>query len=110
MTDEALDPLAYKGILPGTRVKVFDHLLYKNDKVTPLSDTMKDATVVRHYGSLVERYSDDLILGPYPSCIDVVFDHRPDKISKGHFTYAIRIFSPWFDLDFIARYNKRFVS
>lgn len=37
-------------ILPGIKVKVFDSRLYKNDKDTPLSMTMKSATVLQRYG------------------------------------------------------------
>jgi hypothetical protein len=101
MLDEELDPIAYKGIPPGTRVKVYDWI----DKV------VADATTVRHYGKPIEKYSNDFALGPYESCVDVIFDHKPDKISKGHFTYAIHIFvDGWFDADFVAKYNKRFIK
>lgn len=85
------DPLADKGILPGTRVWCFDSLLYKDDKKTPLTVTMKPATVVMHYGQLAERYSEDLTLGPYDSMVVVVFDHRPERESKGHFTWGIEL-------------------
>lgn len=111
MTDEELDPLAYVGILPGTRVKIFDHRLYKDDKKTPLSMTMKEATVIRHYGEQARSYGEDLVLGPYSSCIDVVFDHRPESESKGHATWGIHILEHQgqFDTQFLAEYNKRFV-
>ncbi len=68
-------------IQSGSRVFVFDNTLYVNDKKTPLSVTMKAATVVRRYGYCS-------IHGPkwrYPDVIDVEFDHRPG-ISKAHFT------------------------
>jgi len=64
---------------PGTRVKVFDPFLFKDDKKTPLSVTMKPGTVTRWYGY---RHPER---GPYENLIDVRFDHRPDDISHGHF-------------------------
>lgn len=67
----------------GTRVIVFDSTLYKNDKITPLSMTMLPATVVKWYD----------ITSPLPNggtitenVIDVIFDHRPEEVSHGHFT------------------------
>jgi hypothetical protein len=67
----------------GTKVIVFDSTLYKNDKITPLSMTMLPATVVRWYD----------ITSPLPNggtitenVIDVIFDHRPEEVSHGHFT------------------------
>jgi len=89
--DVKYDPLASKGVPPGTRVIVFDNLLYRDDVSTPLSVTMKPATVVRHYGKVEEKYSCDLSLGPYTSMVDVVFDHRPERESRGHFTYGIQL-------------------
>ena len=65
---------------PGTRVTVFDPRLYKGDVETPLSHTMRLATVKKWYGYRSERY------GTYSSLIDVEFDYRPGKISEGHFT------------------------
>jgi hypothetical protein len=71
-----------KTMWPGTRVKVFDHRLFVDDKSTPLSVTMKPATVVCWYGyeSRFGRYSD---------LIDVVFDHRPDEVSHRHFSDGV---------------------
>lgn len=88
---EAYDKKALQGIVPGTRVKVFDHTLFVDDKKTPKSVTMKPATVLCHYGLMVVEYSEDLALGPYPSMVDVLFDHRPVRESKGHFTYGIEL-------------------
>jgi len=68
-------------IQPGSRVMVFDWTLYVNDKRTPLSVTLKPATVVCRYGytsPLNPRWK-------YPDVVDVEFDHRPG-ISKAHFT------------------------
>jgi hypothetical protein len=70
-------------ILPGARVLVFDPTLFKDDKTTPLSHTMKAATVVSRYGCR------SLQFGKYPDCIDVLFDHRKEKVSKGHFTNGV---------------------
>ena len=74
-----LDPL-----YPGDRVLVFDHRLYKNDRQTPLTTTMRPATVIRYYG----KYCKGLQCF-YPDLIDVVFDHRPQQESKGHFLTSI---------------------
>lgn len=108
MTYEELDPLAYVGILPGTRVKVFDSRLYKDDKVTPLSMTMKEATVVKHYGQLAEYFNEDLILGPYESMVDVVFDHRPNEIDRGHFTWGIQLIEEPIELTGLINVQKPF--
>jgi hypothetical protein len=78
-------------ILPGSRVMVFDHLLYKNDKDTPLSVTVKPATVIQRYGRLETFYPiSETVLGPYPDLIDVRFDHRPDQVSHGHFAEHVK--------------------
>jgi hypothetical protein len=71
-------------IMPGARVKVFDNRIYIDDKTTPLSFTMRDATVVCRYG---ERVRDWI----YEDLVDVVFDHRPNEVSKGHFTWGIEV-------------------
>lgn len=62
----------------GKRVKVFDHLLFKDDISTPLSYTMRSATIVN-----IRRDYDDREVA------DVLFDHRPEWISRGHFTWGI---------------------
>ena len=69
---------------PGTRLLVFDALLFKDDVTTPLSMTMKPATVVRWYGFKHKRY------GVYPNNVDVLFDHRPERVSHGHFVWATK--------------------
>lgn len=69
---------------PGTRVRVFDPRLYVDDVKTPISHTMRPATVVRWYGYTSKNF------GRYPELIDVRFDHRPDTISRGHFTEFLR--------------------
>lgn len=64
---------------PRTRVVVFDPRRYKNDKVTPLSRTMRPATVVSWYGYRSKH------CGLYPSVIDVIFDGDAEP-SRGHLT------------------------
>jgi hypothetical protein len=67
---------------PGTRILVFDHLLFKNDVETPLKVTMKAATVVSNYSYRNKSYV---------NLVDVIFDHRPNEISKGHFYRSIEL-------------------
>ena len=62
-------------LVEGIRLKIFDNTLYIDDKTTPLSVTMKPATIQKVYF--------DKIHGRLLA--DVIFDHRPDKVSKGHF-------------------------
>ncbi len=77
---------------PGARRMVFDSRLFVDDKKTPISTTMKPATVVCRYGKVASYYGGniydgyDIQLGPYEDLVDVVFDHRPEKVSHGHFT------------------------
>jgi hypothetical protein len=64
-------------IMQGTRVKLFDCRSY----------TTKDATVVCRYGLISHgKYTYGFC---YPDLVDVVFDHRPDNISRGHFTSGV---------------------
>lgn len=76
-------------IMPGCRVLVFDSTLFKDDKSTPLSFTERPATVIQRYGKLEYDYG-DFSLGPYPDLLDVSFDHRPTRISHGHFTDGVK--------------------
>lgn len=69
---------------PGTRLKVFDSRLFKDDVSTPLSLTMRNAAVVRWYGECAKTYG-DVVLGPCPSLMDVVFDGET-RVSKSHIT------------------------
>lgn len=73
-------------ILPGSRVLVFDSGLYQDDVSTPLSITMKPATVVCRYGVSAEHTHG---LGNYPDLVDVKFDHKPMFVSRGHFTDGV---------------------
>jgi len=77
----------YSDILPGVRVLVFDYRLFKCDIETPLSHTMRPATVVCRYGRVDEWNGIQ-----YPDLVDVVFDHRPERVSCGHFTYGVKAF------------------
>src|SRR5260221_7047258 len=65
-------------LFPGDRVMVFDSRAYKDDISTPLSITMKPATIVSRYGKVKANDRLGLILGPYPDLIDVIFDCRPN--------------------------------
>lgn len=73
-------------ISPGMQVKVFDGRLLNNDWDTPLSITMKPAVVVQIYD-----YVSRLGLGTYRNVADVIFDHRPDEVSRAHFTEFMEI-------------------
>lgn len=74
-----------------SRVMIFDSRRYIDDVKTPLAITMQPATVVCRYGKLVKKYSEDLVLGPYEDLVDVVFDHTPTRISRGHFTECAKL-------------------
>jgi GTP1/Obg family GTP-binding protein len=82
------------------RVKVFDRRLFRDDKKTPLKVTMRRATVIKRYSQVINHrlltYCDDYgnpafeeIHWVYEDLVDVVFDHRPNEVSKGHFTSGV---------------------
>ncbi len=73
-------------ILPGDRVMAFDPFLFKDDVSTPLSYTVRPATVVARYGY---KTSYDGVECIYDDLVDVQFDHRPEQISHGHFTRGV---------------------
>jgi hypothetical protein len=77
-------------LMPGVRVLVFDPRLFKNDVDTPLSITMKPATIVSRYGKYTycSAYEGGRIR--YNDLLDVVFDHRPNVVS-GVFTSGARL-------------------
>jgi hypothetical protein len=76
-------------IKPNMRVKVFDPCLYKDDKTTPLSVTVCPATVTRCYKKRVKAFN---IKEPlYDDLIDVLFDHKPDRILHGHFRAGVKV-------------------
>jgi len=68
---------------PGTRVVVFDSRLYKDDRETPISETLCMATVCCWYGK-------EGLFGQCKSLVDVEFDHNPGHVSKGHFTFGLK--------------------
>lgn len=72
---------------PGTRVKVFNTRVYRDDVTTPLSMTMQPATVIAWYGR--RSWHEEWI---YPSMIDVQFDSDP-RVSHGHFTEFVEVLS-----------------
>lgn len=72
-------------IVNDSRVLVFDPTLYINDEETPPEETFKPATVICRYGEVNKRYN-----VKYEDLVDVKFDHRPNKISKGHFTNMVK--------------------
>lgn len=57
-------------ILHGSRVLAFDPRLFVDDKSTPLSHTMRLATVICRYGRWITYSGDD---GPcrYPDLVDI---------------------------------------
>lgn len=67
----------------GDRVLVYDYRGFLDDRKTPRAALMRPATVVCRYG-----YVTDYGSGPcrYPDLVDVIFDHRPETVSSGHFT------------------------
>lgn len=69
-------------IQKGSRVKLFDHRLYEDDRSTPLNVTMKKAMVVEVYR---ERKGRKYHFKYSKAVADVRFDYRPDEISRGHF-------------------------
>lgn len=80
-----------QNILPLARVMAFDPSLFRDDVSTPLSATVKPATVVCRYGYR-SKWMDDMYgkdVGLYPDLVDLSFDHRPSRISHGHFTSGV---------------------
>jgi hypothetical protein len=67
----------------GDRVIVFDAQLWHEPEASAL-DAYKPATIVRRYSETSKHSGYH-----YPDLIDVVFDHRPEKVSKGHFTTGV---------------------
>ena len=82
-----------KELWPGTRVTVFDSRLFKDDVSTPLTHTCRPATVVCWYGCVSEYLEREhgRENAVYPDLIDVVFDHRPDHVSHGHFSDGVEL-------------------
>ena len=63
---------------------VFDNTLFKNDVDTPLSVTMKPATVTCWYGYRDKQF------GIYANMVDVLFDQKPERVSRSHFVWATK--------------------
>lgn len=76
---------------PGTRVLAFDWTLYRDDKSTPLSVTLKPATVERWHGYKAPAIDQPGVLWTYPNLVDVRFDHRPERISHSHFAERVEV-------------------
>jgi hypothetical protein len=84
-------------IMPGDRVLCRDRrtTTYIDDKTTPWHTLESPATVVCRYGRIYyPPLIDDEnkhIPWRYPDNVDVVFDHDPKRISKGYFTWSVRV-------------------
>ena len=73
---------------PGTRVMVFDPRLFEDDVSTPLSHTVRPATVKRWYGKLRCRSRCGIVAR---NLVDVEFDYRPGEVSPGHFADHVEV-------------------
>jgi len=89
-----------KEIFPGDRVMVWDHSLWIRDDLTP--ECHRPATVICRYGrkdvSTHNIFYDEYgfaygepVIYIYDDLVDVEFDHRPGEITKGHFTYGVKL-------------------
>jgi hypothetical protein len=67
----------------------FDHQLFRDDVSTPLAVTVRPATVVGRYGYKIHYPMSDAAY-TYPDVCDLRFDHRPDEVSRGHFTEGVK--------------------
>lgn len=76
---------------PGTRVRVFDTSLYRDDKSTPPEITMRLATVVCWRGHKSDAIDQPGVFWTYDNLVDVRFDHRPDLVSRSHFAYWVEV-------------------
>lgn len=88
-----------RNLMPGDRVLVFDSILFKDDVSTPLTYTVRPATIVRRYGShgwwgftktYIQENRPNYEVWKYPDLVDVLFDHRPERVSHGHFTDGVK--------------------
>lgn len=78
--------------LEGRRARVWDYRLYKDDKKTPTKVCFRKATIVQHYGKKIKvPESCGVDFWYYPDLVDVIFDHRPGIVSRGHFTSGIKL-------------------
>jgi len=81
-----------RNILPYDRVECFDSRLYIDDIKTPLSTTVRKGTVIRRYGYVSEYMLKEhgVEASRYPDMVDIIFDYRPEQVSKGHFTTGVK--------------------
>ncbi len=77
-------------VLPGCRVLAFDPTLYKDDLNTPLSHTVRPATVLQRYGIIGYESTHSGWVLPHPDVVDLRFDHRPERVSRAHFTKFLK--------------------
>lgn len=70
----------------GDRVKVFDHLLFKNDIDTPLSITMVAGTIIKVY---TDERGRDLIDVRQDRIRFVHEQGEESHISRGHFAWGV---------------------
>lgn len=70
-------------IKPGVRVKTFDLDLL--NKLDTIDQALKPATVVRRY----QRKLVYIYVSLTREVVDVIFDHRPNEESKGHFLSCV---------------------
>ena len=82
-----------QAIYPDSRVKVYFSSGFVNDKLTPVNSLMKPATVVRRYGKKSILPIHETKKFEYPDLLDVIFDHEPNRVSCGHFTYLVELMS-----------------
>lgn len=75
-----------KTYFPGTRVLVFNPTIYKDDKSTPLAQTIQPATVIMWYGQRSYFGGND------GNLVTVKFDHD-GRISPGHFADHMKTLS-----------------
>jgi hypothetical protein len=82
-------------IMPRSRVLAFASCSFVDDKGTPLSVTMRPATVVLRYGKPAKFLPiSGTILGPYSDLVDIRFDHDPSWVSRGHFIDRVHPIAP----------------
>ena len=70
-------------IMPGDILIMWDKSLYIDDKKTPYKTILREALVLKRYGTLKTNYP--ITFGPYKDLIDVKFLHN-GRVSRGHFT------------------------
>jgi hypothetical protein len=79
----------HRNLAPGDRCVVFDSRLFVDDKTTPLSVTLRPATVLRRYSAQRIDFDRGGYLNEWVDLVDVAFDHS-SVVSRGHFTTGVR--------------------